>query len=187
MAKEAKPEAAPAEAADATPPKKNKKLLIIIAAALVLFLGIGGGAAFFLMKGNPNPDADGAEMVTEKNKGDKKKGAKSAAPVYMALDAFTVNLVPENGNSQFLQLVMSVEVADLSVGDRLKSYTPKLRNNVMMLLSGKKADELLSKEGKEILSTEIRDLINDILEQGGNGTADDPPVKEVLFTSFIIQ
>lgn len=186
MAKEAKPEAE-ADAAEAAPPKKSKKLLIIIAAALTLFLVLAGGATYFLMKGSANPDAEGAEVATEKNKGDKKKSAKSSAPVYVALDAFTVNLVPENDTSQFLQLAMSVEVADILVSDRLKSYTPKLRNNVMMLLSGKKADELLSKDGKEKLANEVRDLINAILEESGQGDTDEEPVKEVLFTSFIIQ
>ncbi len=178
MAKEAKPQA---EAAEAAPPKKSKKLLLIVAAALVLILCIGGAAAFFLMKGSHTPEDEDGEVVVEKAK---KSGEKEAAPVYVALDAFTVNLVPEAGE-QFLQLIISVEVADLKVGDQLKAYTPKIRNNVMMLLSGKKASELILKEGKETLANEIRDLINQILVPGSKEK--DGPVKEVLFTSFIIQ
>jgi flagellar FliL protein len=181
MAKEAKPEADAAEA-----PKKSKKMLIIVAIALVLLLAIGGGAAFFLMKGHANADGEEGEVTTEKAKGDKKKGAKEVAPVYVALDAFTVNLVPENGD-QFLQLIISIEVSDLHMGDKVKSYTPKLRNNVMMLLSGKKASELITREGKVTLANEIRDLINQILEPGSKASPEDAPVKEVLFTSFIIQ
>jgi flagellar FliL protein len=180
MAKEAKPEA---ETAEAAPPKKSKKLLIIIIAALLLLVGIGGGAAFYLLRSHgQGEDGDpAAEKVATK-----KKDAKEAAPVYVALEPFTVNLVPENGD-QFLQLIISIEVMDLHVGDRVKMYTPKMRNNVMMLLSGKRAAELITKEGKETLANEIRDLINDILEPGGKAQADDAPVKEVLFTSFIIQ
>ena len=182
MAKEAKPDAEAAEAV--VPPRKSKKLLIIIATALVLLLAIGGGVTALLMKGNSNPDAEENGVTTEKAKADKKKNGKEAMPVYVALDAFTVNLIPENGE-QFLQLMISVEVADLHIGDKLKAYTPKLRNNVMMLLSGKKASELLTKEGKETLANEVRDLINEILEPGSN--PDEAPVREVLFTSFIIQ
>lgn len=185
MAKEAKPAEA-AEPANAVPPRKSKKLLIIFAAALVVFLAVGGTAVFFLMKGQNNKDAENGEVASENTKIDKKKGAKEVAPVYVALDAFTVNLVPENGD-QFLQLTISVEVANLYVGDRLKTYTPKLRNNIMMLLSGKKASELVTKDGKEALANEIRDQINDILEQGNKEKTEDGPVKEVLFTSFIIQ
>ena len=181
MAKDAKPEA---EGAVAVPAKKSKKLLIIIAAALVLVLLVGGGAAFLLLKGRAAQSGEEGEVTSEKAKTDKKKGAKEAAPVYVALDQFTVNLVPENGD-QFLQIMISVEVEDMHVGDRLKSYTPKLRNNVMLLLSSKKAADLITREGKETLANEIRDLVNEILEPGVK--ANEGPIKEVLFTSFIIQ
>ncbi|MEI7429533.1 MAG: flagellar basal body-associated protein FliL [Betaproteobacteria bacterium] len=186
MAKEAKTATEPTEVSTAAAPKKSKKLLIIVAAALVLLLAIGGGAAYFLMKGHANTEGEDGEVSTEKAKADKKKGAKEAAPVYVALDAFTVNLVPENSD-QFLQLIISLEVSDLHIGDKVKSYTPKIRNNVMMLLSGKKASELITKEGKMTLTNEIRDLVNEILEPGNKSNPSDAPVKEVLFTSFIIQ
>ena len=180
MAKDAKPEAEGAVAA----PKKSKKLLIIIVAALVLVLALGGGGFMVWKKMHPADEEEDAEVSTVKPKTEKKKGAKEMGPIYVALDQFTVNLVPDNGD-QFLQIMISVEVEDLLVGDRLKNYTPKLRNNVMLLLSGKKASELITKAGKEALANEIRDLINEILDAGakpGYG-----PVKEVLFTSFIIQ
>lgn len=181
MAKEAKPEAT---GADAAPPKKSKKLLIIVAAALVVILLIGGAGAFFLMKNHSAEEGDDEETAAETTKNSKKKGGKELLPVYVAMDAFTVNLVPESGD-QFVQLILSVEVADMPTGDRIKTYTPKIRNNVMMLLSGKKASELLTKEGKEKLASEIRDQMNQVLAAGSKG--DDAPVKEVLFTSFIIQ
>ena len=184
MAKEAKPGAEIVEGAP--PAKKSMKLLIIVAAALVLLLAIGGGAAYFLTRGHANPEGEDGEVTAEKAKADKKKGGKEVAPVYVALDAFTVNLVPENGD-QFLQLIVSFEVADLRIGDKVKSYTPKLRNNIMMLLSGKKAAELIAREGKVALATEIRDLANDILDPGNKSDPEESPVREVLFTSFIIQ
>ena len=71
------------------------------------------------------------------------------------------------------------------MGDKLKTYTPKLRNNIMLLLSGKKASELITKEGKETLAKEIRDLMNHVLNAGDKKA--DGPVVEVLFNSFIIQ
>lgn len=181
MAKEAK---ADTENKDAAPPKKSKKMLLIIVIALVLLLLIGGAAAFFLMKGSAPAEGEDGEVAEETSKVEKKKGEKEAAPVYVALDAFTVNLDQESGG-QYLQLIASVEVEDLHVGDKIKTYTPKLRNDVIRLLSGKKASELITKEGKEALANEIRDLTNKIIEpenKKGGG-----PVKEVLFTSFIIQ
>ena len=176
MAKEAKPEAEVAPA-----PKKSKKLMIIMAVLLVLVLLIVGGGAMLLMKMHAASADEEGDVTSETVKAEKKSGAKEIPPTYVALDAFTVNLVGD----QFLQLVISVEVADLATGDRLKNFTPKIRNNVMMLLSGKSAADLITKEGKETLATEIRDLISEILEPGSKG--DQGPVKEVLFTSFIIQ
>lgn len=178
MAKDAKPEA---EVKEAPAPKKSKKLLIIIIALFVLVL-IGGAAAFLLMPGGETADGEEGEVATQAAKTDKKKGAKEAMPVFVAMDAFTVNLDQDTGG-QYLQVVISLEVEDLHMGDKVKTYTPKLRNNVIRLLSGKKATELITKEGKETLASEIRTLMNEVLEPG----AKEGPVKEVLFTSFIIQ
>ena len=180
MAKEAKPEA---EAKEAAAPKKSKKLLIIIVIALLLLLLIGGAAAFFLMTGG-DPEEGGAEgeVATEKAPAKKKESKEAAVPVFVAMDTFTVNLDQETGG-QYLQVVMSLEVEDAHMGDKIKTYTPKLRNNVIRLLSGKKASELNTPAGKEALAIEIRSLMNEVLEPG----AKEGPVKEVLFTNFIIQ
>lgn len=151
----------------------------------MLVLG-GGGAAAYLMMSKGAEHADEEDAATEKT-GKKKKGEKEAPPAYVALEPFTVNLVAETGD-QFLQLVISVEVADLTVGDRLKAYMPKLRNNITLLLSTKKASELITKEGKEKLAEEIRDQMNEIVEVPAvKGKPSQDAVKEVLFTSFIIQ
>ncbi len=181
MAKAAKIEA---EGVEVTPPrKKSKKLLVILLAVVFLVLAAGGGLAFFLMKDHADEDGEDGEAATATT--DKKSGGKDAAPVYVALDAFTVNLASDSGE-QFLQLVLSVEIADVKTGDRLKAYTPKIRNNIMMLLSGKKAADLLQREGKEKLAGEILDLINEVLEPNSKAKKD-APAREVLFTSFLIQ
>lgn len=183
MAKDAKPAA---EGADVTPAKNSKKLLIIIS-VLVLALGLAGLGAFFLLRHAPEHDDDGEEVAVEKAKPAKKKKAdRDAPPVYVALETFTVNLIPENGD-QFLQLIVSVEVDDPQVGDQIKLYTPKLRNDMTLLLSSKKAAQLITKEGKETLAQEIREQMNNVLDPAGKGKKRDWPIKEVLFTSFIIQ
>jgi flagellar FliL protein len=59
----------------------------------------------------------------------------------------------------------------------------------MLILSSKKASELAPREGKEALAEEIRESINGVIGETptkGKKAADEP-IKEVLFTSFIIQ
>lgn len=107
----------------AVKPKGSKKMLIIILAAVVSLAAIGGGAAYFLMKHDAGEEGEDGEIATEKAKQDKKKAGKEVMPVYVALDAFTVNLTPENGE-QYLQLILSLEVTDLKTGDKLKACHP---------------------------------------------------------------
>ena len=173
MAKEAKAET---ETAEVVPKKKSKKLLIMIIVLVVVLLIVGGGVAFLLMKKN-SAQAEGEGAAPAEQAAVEKAGP----PVYAALDTFTVNLVGD----QYLQLVISVEVKDAHIGEELKIYTPKLRNNIMLLLSGKQASDLMTREGKEMLAAEIRKLMNAVLEPAA--APGEAPVKEVLFTSFIIQ
>lgn len=188
MAKDAKPEEEAAE----QPPKKSKKLLIIILAAVLVVVLAGGGAAFMLLK-KSEPAEDDEEVAAETSKSkkkDKKKDA-HAAPIFINLEPFTVNLVPETGD-QYLQVVLSLEVEDPTADAALKALMPKIRNNITLLLSSKKASELQPKEGKERLAEALRDEINGVIEpptknKKGEAVTHEGPVKSVLFTSFIIQ
>lgn len=188
MAKDAKPADTGAE-----PPKKSKKLIIIIALVLVLLIG-GGAAAFLLMSGSEEELDEEVAEQTEKEKPAKKPAKKkenAAPPVFVNLEPFTVNLVPETGD-QYLQVILSLELEDATEQANLTAMMPRVRNNVTLLLSSKKASELQPKEGKEKLSIEIMDEINKAINppvrnKRGEYVAPDGPVTSVLFTSFIIQ
>ncbi|MDD2740867.1 MAG: flagellar basal body-associated protein FliL [Rhodocyclaceae bacterium] len=188
MAKDAKPAEDGAEA----PPKKSKKLLIIILAAVLVIVLAGGGAAFFLLKSDPAEDEETAE---ETEKPSKKKAAKKdkkeEPPVFISMEPFTVNLIPETGD-QYLQVALALEMEDAHAEADLKIRMPKIRNNITLLLSSKKASELMPKEGKEKLAENLKDEINSVMEppvknKKGELIAPDGPVQSVLFTSFIIQ
>lgn len=187
MAKDAKA----AEGAEPAAPKKGKKLLIIILAVVLLVVLAGGGAAFMLLKkGDDHAEDDEDAVETAKPKKKEKKG-KDAHPVFVNLDPFTVNLVPETGD-QYLQVALSIEFEEPTAEAEAKLHMPKIRNNVTLLLSSKKASELLTKEGKQQLAEELKEAINDVLEppkvnKKGEKVHSEGPAKEVLFTSFIIQ
>jgi flagellar FliL protein len=181
--------AKPAEEGAEAPPKKSKKMLIIIL-AVVLLVVLGGGAAFMLLKKSDHAEDEDAEETAKPAK--KKDKKKEEHPVFVAMETFTVNLVPETGD-QYLQVVMTLEVEDAAAEPEVKAKTPKIRNDLTLLLSSKKASELLSKEGKEKLAEELKDEINSIIappvktKKGKAAAAPEGPVKAVLFTSFIIQ
>lgn len=175
----AKPKAAPAADAAAAAPDGSKKKLIIIVAAAVLLLGGGGGAAWFFMHGG---DAAAAHEESPKESKKKKKKDPEAKPEYVPVEAFTVNLQPENGE-QYLQVQFTLQVAGTEQGTLIKDNMAIVRNRVLLLLSSKKASEISTLEGKQQLAAEIEAVIKDPFEQDG----DEQEVTDVLFTSFIIQ
>lgn len=142
-------------AASAEAPKGGgkKKLIIILAAVLVLVLG--GGAALLLLKKKAPADDEEGDAAHESAPAAQTAAKTGAPPVYVPLDAFTVNLADKEVD-RFAQIGIVLEVADAKVGDQLKAYMPAIRSNVLMVLAHKTSAELLSREGKEKLAREIK-------------------------------
>lgn len=174
---QAKPKADPKADAAAAAPAGSKKKLIVIAVAAVLLLGGGGGAAWYFMQGG---DAAAHESPKESKK--KKKKDAGAKPEYVPVEAFTVNLQPENGE-QYLQVQFTLQVAGTEQATLVKDNMAIVRNRVLLLLSGKKASEISTVQGKQQLAAEIQAIVQEPFDKDG----DEQDVTDVLFTSFIIQ
>ncbi|MGE5622113.1 MAG: flagellar basal body-associated protein FliL [Bacillota bacterium] len=155
----------------AAAPSKKKKIIIIAAAALLLAAGAGGGAWFFLNARAPH----GEKPAKEEHKPEK-------PPVFLALETFTVNLQAED-MQQFLQVNMTLQVADEPTVELLKTNMPQVRNRLLLLLSSKKPAEILTVEGKKQLSKEIVETIGKPFTPHGPK----PEVSDVFFTSFVVQ
>jgi flagellar FliL protein len=160
------PAAAPA-AGDA--PKGGKKKLIIIGAAVAVLLAGGGGGAFYMMKKKAAEEAaaaaeaDGGEEVDAHAKPgkkaapahDKKKDDHAGPPAFVPLDPFTVNLTDRDVD-RFAQIGINLQVDDPKVAEEMKGYMPAIRNAILLILSHKSSEQLLSLEGKEKLAEEIK-------------------------------
>lgn len=207
--------AAPAVTADAAPAAKGgskKKLMIIIAAVLVLVLG-GGGAAFLMLKKPPADAEDGAEdgghgkAAAHAPAAKPVKREQGKPPVFVPLDPFTVNLADKE-SERYAQIGVTLEIEDAKTGEELKLYMPAIRNNILMVLSHKTAEQLLTREGKDklaqaILYASVRPLGYEIDEdeEEPDAAADAPskkkkkkkkappalPVTAVHFSNFIVQ
>ncbi|MES2259181.1 MAG: flagellar basal body-associated protein FliL [Pseudomonadota bacterium] len=162
--------------AEIVAPANSKKKLIVIIAALAV-LAAGGGGAWFMLKGG---DEDAPVTKTKSKSKHKEKAA--GPPVFVPIEPFTVNLQPENGE-QYLQLAFTLQVSSLEEVEIIKTNMPKVRSRLLLLLSGKKASEINTPEGKQQLSAEIIEQVKLPFEDKGSPQE----VTEVLFTSFIIQ
>ena len=137
-----------AESEDGSAPKKGKgKLFLII--GLVLLLAGGGGGAWFFLQGKKDPEG----AVEEKPK-------PKAVAIFEKLEPFVVNLADRG---RYLQVAMELKVADAKIADQIKKVLPEIRNGILLVLSGKRAEEVSSAEGKQRLQLEIRHAANKAL------------------------
>ncbi|HWP20394.1 MAG TPA: flagellar basal body-associated FliL family protein [Burkholderiaceae bacterium] len=190
-----------AAAATADAPKTGKKKFILIAGILAVVLAAAAVAAVLLLRQNAHNDDEYDEEVVEAPA--KAKKDKNAAPVFLPLDAFTVNLADKNAE-RYAQIGVTLEIDSQEMAEKLKSYMPVIRNNVLMVLAHKTSDDLLERSGKERLAREImRESVRPLgielpdedeeaqVEEGParkkRKKAPYNPVRQVLFSSFIIQ
>lgn len=186
-------------AADAPPaPKKGKKLLIIVGLAVVVALGGGLLAGKLLFGGGAKKAEHGEEAAAAEHKDEKAAPTyhydPKKPPVYVNLDAFTVNLQGD-GSEQFLQVVATLQVADEKVAELLKQYMPQIRHEYLALMSGKKASDVTTQDGRLDLAEEMKEVANEILgyepppkKRRKNSEPDMAgPVVGVFFTQFIVQ
>ncbi len=144
-------------------PKKKKGKLPIIIIAAVLLLG-GGGAAgwFFLKKPHDAESAEHAEAEEPKPKAKARKVAKTEPPTFVSIDPFTFNL-QDKEQDRFAQIAVVLEVEEPPVEAELKTVAPSVRNALLMLMSSKTSEELLSIRGKQELSEQVVEAANAIL------------------------
>jgi len=192
--------AAATDAVPATPAKGSKKKLIVIAAVLAVLLAGGGGAAYFMMKKRAAEAAaaaeDGVDAASDKHEEHSAKADLKHAPAFVPLDPFTVNLADREAE-RYAQVGMTLELADAKAGDLLKAYMPAIRNNILLVLAGKTAGQLMEHDGKVQLASEVRaaalkPLGYTVKTEAGTGNkksadADEPPIRAVHFSNFIIQ
>jgi flagellar protein FliL len=202
-----------AAAAEAPPPAKGKKKLIIIIAVAALVLVGGGGAAVVMMKKKAAAEAEaeegggGAAPAKAAAKHDPK-----AAPVFVPLDPFTVNLADRDAE-RYAQVGITLEIDDAKLGEQIKVYMPAIRNNILLALADRTAAELMGRDGKAKLAEKVRQETSRALgyeieeedpeadEEEKPAKADSKakskkkkkaepaalPVKAVHFSNFIIQ
>lgn len=179
----------PVEKGGEAPKKKSKKLLLIVIGVVVLALA-GAAAAVILMKKNAADD-EGLEdePVAAVEKVDPKN-----PPTYLPLDSMVVNLA-DPGGSRFAQLGITLKLQDEDTAKAVKSRMPSVRNSVLILVSQRTADELLSIQGKQKL---VADIIHSVSREmgydssapqgaGKRGNTSDNPVQDVLFSGFLVQ
>lgn len=157
---------APAPEQPEQPEPKKKKRWPLMAAVLLLLGGGGGGAAWYALQDSPAQAAEAPKPKT---------------PIFITLEAFTVNLQP-GGEAQYLQTQLVLKTVEPAAETAIKTHMPEVRDRILRVLSAKRGEELLTGEGKQRLAGEIAEHVNRPFDGDAPNQVDG-----VLFTSFVIQ
>lgn len=182
-------------------PANSKKLIIILVVLVVLL--VAGGAAAWVMLSSRNAGDEADEPAARTSQTASK--APKTPPTFLPMENMVVNLA-DPGGDRFAQVGITLELADSKTADLVKTYMPSIRSGVLMLVSQRTTDELLTREGKEQLAVDIRREVSRPLgykvpkprKRAANSAddgsdedfelpVDNNPVRQVLFSSFIIQ
>lgn len=160
------------EGAEPSAPGSRKRLIIIAAALLVLGGGGFGAWQAFSGKGAEGKDA---KKVEEKE---------MLPPRYITLDPpFVVNFEAEAA-VRFLQVTVGVMTRDPHIETLVKDNDPRVRNDMLMILSGQNYSTVSTTEGKEQLRQRCLDAVRAIVQEMHG---EPEKIEALYFTSFVMQ
>ena len=183
-----------AEAADEAPAPAPKKsgggalmngLMTFVFALLAVIVG-----GFVNAKLHPLPDMqldkDGkitaiAPVSSGGGHGEGGEGGKGAS-MYYAIDPPLVVNFEDGSVVRFLQISMEISAHDQHALDAVQKNIPLIRNNLLLLMSNRNYQSMMSREGKEKLRQEALTEVNAVQKKSGA-----PSVDDLLFTSFVVQ
>ncbi|MEC9294870.1 MAG: flagellar basal body-associated protein FliL [Pseudomonadota bacterium] len=148
----------------------SKKLLWVMI-ILVLLSSAGAAAAIYL-------------VLDQRDSGEvQQQTVELTPPVFTRIEPLTVNLADDRYGSRLLYTGITLRVGNEQSKTIIEEHMPQVRSRLLILLSGKQANELTSTEGKEELAQAIISRLNVPLSEN------QPPLdlREVLFTEFIVQ
>jgi flagellar protein FliL len=108
------------------------------------------------------------------------EGGKAAN--FYAIDPPLVANFEEGSVVRFLQISMEVMARDPKALESVQKNMPLIRNNLLLLMSNRNYQTLMSREGKEKLRAEALAEVRAVQKKEGGADIDD-----LLFPSFVVQ
>ncbi len=189
------------EAVEAGEKKKSGNMLLIIIIVVLVLILVIGGVVVAMMSGNSEAEvADGAKKEASAHGDGKEEAAKEAHAaegehgaeadgehsaeggteigLMFPLETFTVNLLSESGK-RYLKVDMTLEMEGEELSPELEEKKPVFRDIIIRQLTSKSLEEISTTQGKEKLKDGIITDLNKRLKDG--------KIKNIYFTSFVVQ
>jgi flagellar protein FliL len=151
----------------------KKEIVIGGLAGLLLVVVTGGVGLYFWLQ--PNQDSkDSTEMVVANDK----------LMTFIPLEKFVVSVKDDSDILHYVLIEMSLVTKKPAIEEKIKEYSPVIRNSLVQLYSGQSHQQMLEYTRK------ITDMQNEILQKINTTIASygiDPDIDNVLITKFVIQ
>lgn len=155
---------------------KSKLWIIIGAVTVALIIGVGG--TWFFLSG------DDSEAVTTDGDETADATAEVKAPaIYIGVPEAIVSPVKGEARDRMVQIKMSFVVRSPESEDLVKKHMPRLKNDLLMLVSAANADRIITPEGRNELQQQCLDVVQKTMQQVEGAEH----VEKVLFVSFVMQ
>jgi flagellar FliL protein len=163
---------------------KHILIMILISLNLLTMLGVAG-IVFWAYVNEPQQEGI-VDVVTNENRVREVMGSDEVdyeddgdammGPTF-PLERFIVNLA-DKGGGRYLNVIIDLELNNEELTDEIEKRLPQIRDTILVLLSGKRYDQISDVDGKRRLRDEIMKTINTLLTTGR--------IKSVYFTNFVI-
>jgi len=110
------------------------------------------------------------------------EGGSGKPSLYYAIDPPLVVNFEDGSAVRFLQISVEIMAHDEKAIDSVQKNTPLIRNNLLLLMSNRNYQAMMSREGKDKFRQEALAEVRAVQKKEGS-----PDVDDVLFTSFVVQ
>ncbi len=162
----------------------RKKLWLLVGGVLFLLLAVGTPVTYFMLAGSGTEETemvetDAAQKELILPEGYEEENAfeegEEALGAIFPLDTLVVNL--KGGG--FLRVQIQLEFVERDIPRRFYKRLVPIRDGLLALLASKTREDLLEGSGRATMKQEVKESVNESLRRAD--------VKQVFFTTFIVQ
>ncbi len=154
---------------------KKKLIIIIVAVVLLLVIAI---VAFLLLSGG-----DEEAALPEEEKPVAVEAEPLAAPIFLSLDSFVVNL---KDGRRYLKTTMQLMLSDPAASAYLTARLVEVKDVVLTELQELSAEDVSQASAREALKQRLITSISKLFPPKPEWE-DPEPIKKVLFEEFVLQ
>ena len=148
--------------------------IVLIVMVLLLTIIVGVGGYFLYKKQNVNEqNTNKIEQVEEKKE--------SSIMFKTDIESIVLNVLNSKGVNKMMKLSFSIKYSDQLYTPKIEEYKTEINDLVITLISSKSSEELMTKNGKNLLKEDLLKELNKLFEK------EKIEIKQILFTEFVIK